>query len=40
MRRKLLFDGRGMVEPAAEIAAGLSYRGFGRRSVDPEPVPA
>jgi UDPglucose 6-dehydrogenase len=40
MRRPLLFDGRGMVEPAAASAAGMSYRGVGRRSVDPEPVPA
>ena len=39
MRRRLLFDGRGMVEPAAATAAGISYRGVGRRSVDPEPVP-
>jgi UDPglucose 6-dehydrogenase len=40
MRRRLLFDGRGMVEPAAATAVGISYRGVGRRSVDPEPVPA
>ena len=40
MRGRVLFDGRGMVEPAAAIAAGISYRGVGRRSVDPEPVPA
>jgi UDPglucose 6-dehydrogenase len=40
MRRRLLFDGRGMVEPDAALAAGIAYRGVGRRSVDPEPVPA
>ena len=40
MRGQLFFDGRGMVEPAVATAAGLSYRGVGRRSVDPEPVPA
>ena len=40
MRRRLLFDGRGMIDPEAAMAAGISYRGVGRRSVDPEPVPA
>ena len=40
MRTRLLFDGRGLVEPSAAVAAGLSYRGVGRRSVDAVPTPA
>ena len=35
MRGRLLFDGRGLVDPAAAVAAGIGYRGVGRRSVDP-----
>ena len=38
MRRRLLFDGRGLIDPGAALSAGMSYRGVGRRSVDPEPV--
>ena len=34
MRRSLLFDGRGLIDPAKAVAAGLSYRGVGRRSID------
>ena len=34
MRRGLLFDGRGVIDPNLAVAAGLSYRGVGRRSVD------
>ena len=37
MRGRLLFDGRGLIEPGEAVAAGLSYRGIGRRSRDPEP---
>ncbi|HEX5041197.1 MAG TPA: nucleotide sugar dehydrogenase [Candidatus Limnocylindria bacterium] len=40
MRSRLLFDGRGLVDPAAAVSAGMSYRGVGRRSVDPVAVPA
>jgi UDPglucose 6-dehydrogenase len=39
MRRRLLFDGRGMIDPGDALSADISYRGVGRRSVDPEPVP-
>ena len=35
MRRQLLFDGRGLFDPAAAVAAGFGYRGVGRRAVDP-----
>jgi UDPglucose 6-dehydrogenase len=35
MRRRLLFDGRGLFDPAAAVAAGFGYRGVGRRAVDP-----
>lgn len=35
MRRPVLFDGRNLFQPAAVIAAGLSYRGIGRPDVDP-----
>jgi UDPglucose 6-dehydrogenase len=35
MRRPLLFDGRGMVDPARAAASGMSYRGVGRRSLEP-----
>jgi len=34
MRRRLLFDGRGLIDPSVAVAAGISYRGIGRRSVD------
>ena len=39
MRHGLLFDGRGMIAPADAVAAGLAYRGVGRRSVDPVMTP-
>jgi UDPglucose 6-dehydrogenase len=39
MRGRLLFDGRGLVRPEDAVEAGLSYRGVGRRSRDPLPVP-
>jgi UDPglucose 6-dehydrogenase len=35
MRGRLLFDGRGMIDPDAAVRAGLSYRGIGRPSRDP-----
>lgn len=35
MRARVLFDGRGLVDPAAAVAAGMAYRGVGRRSIDP-----
>ncbi|MGP1673761.1 MAG: UDP binding domain-containing protein, partial [Candidatus Limnocylindrales bacterium] len=35
MRRPFLFDGRGLVNPAVATAAGLHYRGVGRRPRDP-----
>ena len=38
MRHRLLFDGRGLIDPSDAVAAGLSYRGVGRRSVDPVPA--
>lgn len=40
MRTRLLFDGRGLIAPADALAAGLAYRGIGRRSVDPVATPA
>lgn len=40
MRHPLLFDGRGIVSPAAAVAAGIAYRGVGRRSLDPVKAPA
>lgn len=40
MRCRLLFDGRGMVSPATAAAAGIAYRGVGRRSLDPVEQPA
>lgn len=40
MRRRLLFDGRGILSPAAAAAAGIGYRGVGRRSLDPVETPA
>jgi UDPglucose 6-dehydrogenase len=35
MRQRILFDGRGLVEPGRAVAAGFSYRGVGRRPADP-----
>jgi UDPglucose 6-dehydrogenase len=40
LRARLLFDGRGLVDASAAVAAGLSYRGVGRRSADAVPTPA
>ena len=40
MRRRLLFDGRGIVSPTTATAAGIAYRGVGRRSLDPVEAPA
>lgn len=40
MRRRILFDGRGIVSPATALAAGIAYRGVGRRSLDPVEAPA
>ena len=40
LRGRLLFDGRAMVDPTDAVAAGLSYRGIGRRARDPEPSAA
>jgi UDPglucose 6-dehydrogenase len=37
LRGRLLFDGRAMIDPSDAVAAGLSYRGIGRRARDPEP---
>jgi len=37
MRRSLLFDGRGLIDPDTALAAGLAYRGIGRKSRDPVP---
>jgi UDPglucose 6-dehydrogenase len=39
MRTRLLFDGRGLIDPAAAVEAGLSYRGIGRRSAEPVAAP-
>jgi UDPglucose 6-dehydrogenase len=39
MHRPILFDGRGLVRPADATAAGLAYRGIGRRSLDPVGAP-
>ena len=33
-RQQYLFDGRGLFDPAKVTAAGFSYRGVGRRSLD------
>lgn len=38
MRRPLLFDGRGLIDPDAAVEAGLAYRGVGRSSRDPVAV--
>jgi UDPglucose 6-dehydrogenase len=35
MRQPTLFDGRGLINAAEAVAAGLAYRGIGRRSLDP-----
>ena len=37
LRRKALFDGRNIYDPAAVAAAGLSYEGIGRTSVGVRP---
>ena len=34
-RARLLFDGRGMIDPGDAVAAGFAYRGIGRPSRDP-----
>ncbi len=39
MRGRLLFDGRGLIEPEAAVRAGLAYRGIGRPSRDPVAMP-
>lgn len=39
MRGRLLFDGRGLIDPGAAVAAGLAYRGIGRPSRDPIAMP-
>jgi UDPglucose 6-dehydrogenase len=39
MRGRLLFDGRGLIEPDAAVGAGLAYRGIGRPSRDPVAKP-
>jgi UDPglucose 6-dehydrogenase len=38
MRRRLLFDGRGLIDPQAAVDAGVAYRGIGRPSRDPVPT--
>ena len=38
VRRPLLFDGRGLIDPAAATRAGFAYRGVGRRSREPDLV--
>ncbi len=35
MRRALLFDGRGLIDPSTAAEAGLSYRGVGRSPREP-----
>jgi UDPglucose 6-dehydrogenase len=35
MQHAMLFDGRGLIRAADAVAAGLAYRGIGRRSLDP-----
>ena len=40
VRRPLLFDGRGLIDPRAATEAGFAYRGVGRRSREPDPVGA
>jgi UDPglucose 6-dehydrogenase len=37
VRRPLLFDGRGLIDPSSAVAAGFAYRGIGRPSRDPIP---
>jgi UDPglucose 6-dehydrogenase len=37
MRHAVLFDGRGLVDPGAAVAAGVAYRGIGRPPRDPVP---
>lgn len=38
VRRPVLFDGRGVIDPDAALAAGFAFRGVGRVSRDPHPV--
>jgi UDPglucose 6-dehydrogenase len=38
MRSRILFDGRGLIDPEAAVRAGLAYRGIGRPSRDPVPT--
>jgi UDPglucose 6-dehydrogenase len=38
MRGRLVFDGRGLLDPQAAVDAGLAYRGIGRPSRDPVPT--
>lgn len=40
MRRAMLFDGRRLIDPQTATAAGLHYRGVGRRPHDPVAVEA
>src|SRR4029078_10871019 len=40
MRGRLFFDGRCLIKPSVATAAGLHYRGVGRRSHSPAPVAA
>ena len=40
MRQAKLFDGRGLIRPADAVAAGLAYRGVGRRSLEPSATTA
>jgi UDPglucose 6-dehydrogenase len=35
MRHPTLFDGRGLIPAASAVAAGMAYRGIGRRSLEP-----
>jgi UDPglucose 6-dehydrogenase len=39
MRSRNLFDGRGIISAQTASEAGLAYRGVGRQSRDPDPVP-
>jgi UDPglucose 6-dehydrogenase len=39
MRTRLLFDGRGLIDPRAAVEAGFGYRGVGRQTIDPVPAP-
>jgi UDPglucose 6-dehydrogenase len=39
MRAPILFDGRGLIRASDAVAAGIAYRGIGRRSLDPAVTP-